>query len=381
MKTIGYIIFAGFYYLYRFFCRVNPQKVFCIMTHDSGRDGNIGSLVEFLKQQKEGYSFHYISRSEKSRLMSFGILKGKVSFFLVKPYHLARSAFILLDNAFLPMAYISFRKNVRVIQLWHGTGSIKKFGQDVNSGRLKELEKRANSRITHLIVSSDTIKKIYANSFGVSLDKVYTYGLPRTDIFFDKSKLQERSQAFYKQYPQLAGKRLLLYAPTFRDNEAEENRSIRDIYKIAGSLPDYILLLRLHPYVADAYEKAEQQAAERADNIVSVSSYPDLNTLLVVADYLITDYSSIVFEYSLLNKPMIFYAYDLEEFQNCGRGFYYDYESYVPGPVAKNIDELLELIRNNHVSNDKIQDFVTDSYKYLDGRASERIYNNIFKGL
>lgn len=379
MKTIAYIIFAGFYYLYRLFCRVKPQKVFCIMTHDSGRDGNIPSLVEYLKQQKEDYSFHYISRADKSRLKSFGILKGKLSFFLVKPYHLATSAFILLDNIFLPMAYMRFRKNVKVIQLWHGTGSIKKFGQDVNSGRLKELEKQANSRTTHLIVNSDSTKSIYAAAFGISPDKLYTYGLPRTDILFDKQKLLERAQDFYRQYPRLAGKKLLLYAPTFRDSKEDEDKSVADIYKIAKSLPDYVLLLRLHPHIAAAYEKAEQQAVEKADNLVSVSSYPDINTLLVAADCLITDYSSIVYEYCLLNKPMIFYAYDLEKFEKEGRGFYHAYETYVPGPLAKNIDELVALIRNNHSSDDKIRDFVTDSYNYVDGKASERIYNYIFK--
>lgn len=379
MKTVGYLVFAGFYYIFRLFCRVKPKKVFCIMTHDSGRDGNIGALVEYLKQQKEGYSFHYIRKSEKNRLMSFHIMKGKVSFFIVKPYHLATSSYVLLDNVFLPMAYISFRKNVRIIQLWHGTGTIKRFGQDVNTGRLKELEKRANGRMTHLIVNSDSIKSIYAGAFGVSQDKVYTYGLPRTDILFDMTKLKERAQDFYKQYPRLAGKKLILYAPTFRDNESKDNRAISDIYKIARSLPDYVIMFRLHPFVARAFEDAEQHAVKKADNIISVSSYPDINTLLIVADCLITDYSSVIFEYCLLNKPMIFYAYDLEEFCKSGRGFYRSYEEYVPGPVAKNIEELTELIRNNHLQADKIRNFVAEHYKYLDGKSSERIYNNIFK--
>ena len=379
MKTIGYLIFAGFYYIYRFFCRVSPKKVFCIMTHDPGRDGNIGALVEYLKDKKEGYSFHYIKKAERNELKNLRIMKGKVSFFVVKPYHLATSSFVLLDNVFLPMAYISFPKRVKVIQLWHGTGTIKRFGQDANTGRLKILEKRANSRLTHLIVNSDATKALYAKAFGVSSGKVYTYGLPRTDILFDKQKLKERAQEFFVQYPQLAGKKLILYAPTFRDDEKEENRAIRDIYKISRSLPDYTILLRLHPFVAKAFEEAERKASQRADNIVSVSSYPEINTLLVVADLLITDYSSVVFEYCLLHKPMIFYAYDLEEFAKSGRGFYRPYEEYVPGPVAKSMEELLEIIESKNFSTDKIQDFIIEHYKYLDGKSSERIYNNIFK--
>jgi len=353
------------------------MKVFCVVTHDAGRDGNIGALVEYLKQ-REGFSFHYIGKSDRSNLKSFRIIKGKLSFFIAKPYQLATSAFVLLDNVFLPMAYIRFRKNVKVIQLWHGTGTIKRFGQDVNTGRLKVLEKRANEKITHLIVSSDSTKTIYEKAFGVSPDKVYTYGLPRTDIFFDRHKMIERVKEFYRQYPELAGKKLILYAPTFRDDEKGESRAISHIYKMSESLQDYIILLRLHPFVAKAFERAEQQAASRAENIVSVSSYPDINTLLLVADLLITDYSSVIFEYCLLNKPMVFYAYDLDEFRAKGRGFYENYEEYVPGPVVKNMDDLVDLIRNNQLSTDKLQDFVAKSYKYLDGKSSERIYRYIF---
>jgi len=378
LKTIGYLIFAGFYYLYRLFCPVDPKKVFCIMTHDPGRDGNVFALVEYLKQQKEGFAFHYIGKADAGNAKSLRIMRGKLSFFIVKPYHLATASYVLLDNVFMPMAYLRFRREVKLIQLWHGTGTIKRFGQDVNSGRLGKLERKANSRLTHLIVSSDATKAIYAGAFGVSQDKVYTYGLPRTDILFDRQRLLERSVEFYRQYPQLAGKKLILYAPTFRDNEKGESRAISDIYKISRSLPDYTILLRLHPHVAKAFERAEQQAAEKSENLVSVSSYPDVNTLLIVADCLITDYSSIIFEYSLLNKPMIFYAYDLEEFGKMGRGFYREFEEYVPGPVVRNIDELVALIRNNQLTTDKLHDFVTEHFKYLDGHSCERIYRNIF---
>lgn len=378
MKTIGYLIFAGFYYLYRLFCPVNHKKVFCIMTHDSGRDDNVFALAEYLKQQKEGYTFHYIGKTDSASAKSLHIMRGKLSFFIVKPYHLATASYVLLDNVFLPMAYINFRKEVKLIQLWHGTGTIKRFGQDVNKGRLGKLEKKANNRLTHLIVSSEATKAIYAKAFGIDEDKVFTYGLPRTDILLDRNRLQKRAVEFYRQYPQLAGKRLILYAPTFRDNERGDCRAITDIYKISRSLPDYIILLRLHPHVAKVFEKAEQLAAGRSENLVSVSSYPDINTLLLVADCLITDYSSIIFEYCLLNKPMIFYAYDLEEFDKMGRGFYRNYKEYVPGPVAGNIDELVALIRNDRLPTDKLQNFVEEHYKYLDGRSCERIYRNIF---
>ncbi|HHU73193.1 MAG TPA: hypothetical protein GXZ28_01010 [Clostridiales bacterium] len=380
MKIIGYLIFTFFYHTFWLFCRVKPKKVFAIMTHDESLDGNVGQVVDFLKEKEEGYRFHYLTKKDRQISGNIQGLKGIISFFVMKPYHLARSEVILMDNVFLPMAYMKMRKSVKVIQLWHGTGTIKKFGQDVNTGSLKKLEKRANHRITHLIVNSEETKRIYSRAFGIPLDKVYVLGLPRTDIFFSEEMIKERREQFFAQFPNLKNKRLLLYAPTFRDEESKQPKIALDTKLIGEELKDYALLLRLHPFVEEAYRR-EGESANRIDgsNIISMTGYPDINTLLLVSDYLITDYSSIIFDYCLQGKPMIFYAYDLEEFSNQGRGFYHPYEHLVPGPVVKNTEEIIELIKKDQFDLDRIEDFKRKQYRYLDGKSTERLYLHILK--
>lgn len=379
MKIIGYLIFAGFYYIFRFFCPVKKKKVFGIMTHDGSRDGNVGALVEYLKEQGEGYSFEFIKKTDRNMVKNLHMIQGKLSFFITKPFHLATSEFVLLDNVFLPMAYMKFRKKVRVIQLWHGTGTIKRFGQDVNTGKLKDLEKKANSRITHLIVNSEETREQYAGSFGVPLNKVFIEGLPRTDLFFHQIRKEERKQKFYQQHPELDGKKLILYAPTFRDYEKENPKLTLDTEKLSRELPkDYVVLLRLHPFVTEAF-KDKGNNNHLQENVLSMSSYADINTLLLVADYLITDYSSVIFEYCLLEKPMIFYAYDLEEFSDHGRGFYRTYEEYVPGPIVTNTAGIIDLINKNQFDIEKIKTFKNKNYKYLDGKSAERLYLHIFQ--
>ncbi len=351
------------------------------MTHDASRDGNVGILIEYLKQQQEGYTFEYLKKEEKSLAKNLHILKGKLSFFVTKPYHLATSEYILLDNVFLPMAYLKLRKKVRVIQLWHGTGTIKKFGQDVNTGNLKELELRANQRITHLIVNSKRTKLEYASAFGVKEDKIFIYGLPRTDLFFDQDKMEQRKREFYKQYPNLIGKKLVLYAPTFRDQEIKHPKLMLDT-KLLEDMEhsNFVFLFRLHPFVEKAHEKLWNQLSQqdKGSNIVSMSSYPDISTLLLVADYLITDYSSVIFEYCLLEQPILFYAYDLEEFSEHGRGFYQNYQEYVPGPIVTNTKEIIKLLEEDQFNLDQIRCFKGSNYQYLDGKASKRIHQNIF---
>lgn len=380
MKTIGYLIFAGFYYIFHLLCRVQPKKVFAIMTHDASTSGNVGVMIEFLRGRKEGYTFQFIRKEDRKSVKNFGAWKQKISFFISKPYHLATSEYVLLDNVFLPMAYLRFAKNVAVIQLWHGTGTIKRFGQDVNTGHLRKLEKKANSRVTHLIVNSEDTKQEYAQSFGIEEDRVFIYGMPRTDLFFDRKIMEEKRSEFYQQYPELREKKLVLYAPTFRDQEKDRPKLALDTTYLSDNLPeDYVILLRLHPFVVEAITQDDFGKNSKGARVISMSSYPDVNTLLLVSDYLITDYSSVMFEYCLREKPIIFYAYDLEQFSDHGRGFYRNYEAYVPGPVVKSTGEILELFNKQEFDLERIHAFVQSNYRYLDGKSAERLYQNIFR--
>lgn len=381
MKRIGYGIFAVIYYFYRLFGR-KPNRIFCIMTHDSGKDSSVGSVVEYLKKQKETYEFYYLKKEERKNVdMGLGKIKAQLSFFLIKPYYLATSSYVFMDNCFLPMAYIRFPKEVKVVQLWHGTGTIKKFGQDANEGQLKELERKCNKTITHLIVNSSYIKGIYQHSFGLPKEKIYVLGIPRTDTLFQKDKQEQQLNEFYKDFPQLKDKKIILYAPTFRDQEVGHTQLHLDLDLVERELPtDWVLLLKLHPFVAEEFSTTRQYYNKDGEIcIYNVSDYKDVNPLLLTSHTLVTDYSSIIFEYCILGKPMIFYAYDLESFSEDGRGFYEDYDAYVPGPVVRSTEQLLKAIREQSFEAEKVTEFKKKSFAYLDGQSAKRFYETIMK--
>lgn len=379
MKTAGYLVFAAVYYICRLIFKVDSKKVFCIMTHDGSEDSSVGVIVSYLKTLNCGYHFEYIRKQDANAGKGKAGLRGMASFFLVKPFHLATAGNILEDNIFLPMAYLKFRSSVNVVQLWHGTGTIKKFGQSVNTGRLGKLEKRANQTITHLIVNSLYTKKLYMHAFGVSEENVYVLGLPRTDIMFDQRKKEAAIGKFYQEYPELMGKRILLYAPTFRDREKDNPRIELDFsYFIEHLSGDEVLIVRFHPHVGAAFDLQWGKMGITDDRIMNLSGYENLGTLLFVSDLLITDYSSIIFEYCILERPMVFYAYDLDAFSLEGRGFYEKYEEYVPGPVVKTTEELIEAIHFEASSKDRIQEFRDSHFSYLDGQSTERVVKQIF---
>lgn len=345
------------------------------MTHDDGDSGNVRLVENKLKKENKGYYFNRITKTEVESVKK---LTHIINFFFVRPYQLARAKVILMDNVFMPMAYIRIRKNVKAVQLWHGTGTIKKFGQDANTGRLKKLEKRANRNITHLIVNNENTAKLYAKAFGIDKDRVYPAGLPKTDDIFYRMKKVHQSginidkNNVYGKYNISEDKKLILYAPTFRDDNLSSDKTLKQVEELAVKLPkNYVLGLRLHPFVARMASKRNLQ------NVYNFSDEKDLSSLIMAVDILITDYSSIIFEYCITEKPMIFFAYDLEDFSDNGRGFYEDYESYVPGPVAGTVDEVIDIIEKEKYSEEKIRKFNADNFPNLDGRATDRIINII----
>lgn len=366
IKKIGYYLYAAFFTLFRLF-PVNPDKVFMVATHDDSEEGNIGIVANEIRKLMPEKKMVFLTKKD-------GINKP-FSFFVVKAFHMATSAVIFMDNHFLPMAYTSFSKKTKVVQLWHGTGTIKKFGLDAEKGETRKLAEKANMRTTHLIVGSERTKEQYHTAFGIPKEKIYITGLPRTDRMLDKEDLSEKRERFYEEYPGLREKRIILYAPTFRDDEVEHPEIALDLAQLQKDLPqDTVFLLRLHPHVAEKLEFAKWES----DKIRNVSCYRGVTTLMAVADMLITDYSSIVYEYCLLEKPICFYAYDLDEFAREGRDFYEDYRSFVPGPVVENQDALTEFCKKKDYDMSNVVSFVKDNYSYTDKNAVNRLFELIF---
>lgn len=359
-KILGYILFASFYRIGCIF-PAKRKRFFCVMTHDDSVESPVGVLITEIKKREPEAEFIRFTKQSRGNI---------IELFFRMPLKLAASRTVLMDNEFLPLAYVNLRKGTKVVQLWHGTGTIKKFGHDISQGKMLDIVKRADAKITHLIVNSDYTGQLYQHVFGVDESKVYVTGIPRTDMLFDKELLALNQAGFFNEYKELKGKKLVLYAPTFRDNETDNPGMQLDIKQWEERIDDdTVLMLRMHPYVADRYESSKVNSKK----IINMSKYPNLNTLLSVSDILITDYSSIIFEYVVFDRPIIFFAYDLDKFENDDRGFYENYRDYVPGAVVKTTEELIEIIKNKDDYHEKRKEFFHQSYKYTDGKSTDRL--------
>jgi teichoic acid glycerol-phosphate primase len=297
-------------------------------------------------------------------------------------YHLATSKVIVIDNYYGFLASTPFRKGVECIQLWHAAGAIKKFGLKDPSNPFRS--KRANNRFKQvyrhfhkIAVGSEGLAQIYYEAFGVQDLHILRLGIPRTDLFYDKEKIQSLKTRLTSSIPDIKEKKVLLYAPTYREADLHQfqlHLNIEKLYEQFSST--HILLIKLHR----AIQNDKNLEEDYPGFVYDLSHYPNLNDLLVVTDCLITDYSSVPFEYSILEKPMIFFPYDLAEYSK-ERGFWEKYEEFVPGPIAYNTEEIIDIIKLNSFNKQRVVDFKNHWNMYSKGKSSDAFARYIYKKL
>ena len=295
----------------------------------------------------------------------------------------ATAKYIFINDASTAVAAIPLRKETKLIQVWHACGAFKKFGlstADLLFGDdAKEQARHPNYRNQTLVtVSSPEVCWAYEEAMGIPKESgvVQPLGISRTDVFYDTEFLEKARQRVDAVFPAASGKKIILYAPTFRGRVKQavspDKLDIRAFKKQLGS--EYVLLVKHHPFVQHPPVIPE----DCRDFALDVTKLLEIDELLSAADICISDYSSLVFEYSLFEKPMIFFAYDLEEYFDW-RGFYYDYNELAPGLIAKTNEEMLSYIKDidNRFDKKAVQDFRYKFMRSCDGNATKRILENV----
>lgn len=297
---------------------------------------------------------------------------------------LATAKYVFMDEATNIMGNFKTREETVITQLWHGCGAFKKFGYstaDAIFGATRdEMNKYPfNRNYTNVTVSSPEVIWAYEEAMNYTHESgvVKALGSSRTDIFYDEDFIKASYNALYELMPEAQGKKVILYAPTFRGRVARaKTPEILNVELLKYVLSDeYVLITKHHPLVRkrpEIPENCEGFAKDLTDDL-------SIEELLCVSDICVSDYSSLVFEYSLFEKPMAFLAHDLDTFFDW-RGFYYDYYELAPGPVVKNTIELLDFILNIETQFDKnrVKDFREKFMSSCDGHATKRIIDVTF---
>lgn len=299
-------------------------------------------------------------------------------------YYLARAGF-WINNQNFP-SYLKKRKGTTYIQTWHGT-PLKKMLFDIENiqGRTEGYLERVYDAIKnwdYLISPSPYSSAAFKSAFHYK-GEILEIGYPRNDIFFKKG-IEQISSKVRQKLNLPNDKKVILYAPTFRDNLTEGNNKFKfnlnmDLKALNDQLGDqYILLMRMHVVISKGLELPE----DMKEFVYNVSSYPDIQELLLISDILMTDYSSVMFDFANTQKPMLFFTYDLEEYKNDIRGFYMDFEEEAPGPLLFNTDDIINAVKNiNRVEKEYKKKYEKFRMKYCpleDGNATKRLVQRFF---
>ena len=363
MKRLLYGLFALLFNVSRFLLPLKTGRIAFVSMHNEDCTDSLGAVM--VEVQSRGYETALLSRRDLENVRTHPL--NTLRFFFVGARKLATAEAVFLNDNFMPMGSLRFRKAVTVTQLWHAEGVFKKFGLSMPQPEdVRSREIAGNRKLTHVVCSSKAVAPYYAEAFGVSEAQVLPLGAPRADVLLRPGAKGAAQKKLFAAFPALAGKKLVLYAPTFRD-AIEDNDALLQKVDTAAFRARFgesaALLVRLHPQIHP--EKRQLSGA------TDVTAYADVPTLVLACDALITDYSSICMDFALLQKPCVFFAFDLERYK-AARDFYFDYEAYVPGPVVADFAAALDALESQP-DPAKLQAFRSFNFDYFDCGSAARV--------
>jgi CDP-glycerol glycerophosphotransferase len=299
-------------------------------------------------------------------------------------YYLARAGYWISNQNF--PYYVTRRPKAVYLQTWHGT-PLKRMLHDVDQvhGRDDGYRTRVSTMVRQwsaLISPSPFATEAFRSAFRYDGEILET-GYPRNDVFSspDADRIAAMVRRRYNIRP---AQRVVLYAPTFRDDQTAQPGRFEfelpiDLQRWHDEFGDNsVLLLRMHASVRSRFRIPKHLR----DSVIDVSGYAEVQDLLVASDLLITDYSSVFFDYAALHRPILFYAYDLDHYRDVLRGFYLDYEAEVPGAIVRTQDDLLAALHDLDEVDAPYQetrdDFLKQFAPWDDGLATYRVVDEIF---
>lgn len=287
-------------------------------------------------------------------------------------YLLATSEIILLDDYFAMLGNIDIAGRTKIIQLWHAGSGFKSVGFSRFGNDGSPSLDNAHRVYTYAITGSQHLVPVYAEAFGIEPEAVIPTGLPRVDWFLDEDRTRAFMKEFFAEYPALQGKRIVLFAPTFRGRSIKTafyDYSLIDfegLYEATG--PDTVVLFRMHHFVTQPIGIPP----EFSDRFFDFTTYERGLELLHVTDLLITDFSSIIYEYSLLNRPMLFFVPDKVNYA-ATRGFHRDFDETAPGRVCESFDEVIRAIADDDYELPKVANFREENFDRVDTGSADRV--------
>ena len=346
LNRIGKVFGNIFSLIIRCFTRVHKGRMMCWAYTFKQYSCNPRYLTEHLLENNTEFEIFWVFRGNVD---TSGVDKRIkcVRYKSLRYFLLVNTAEFFITNARTDpyRIYWHKRKGQKYVMLWHGGVALKRIEKDAEAQLSYSYLKKAkiDSKVCDLMVSGCRFQTSLLKEKFWYDGEILERGIPRNDVFFDKARHPEMKERICHKYGISPDSRIVLYAPTFRRNKSIEpyridwSRVVPELRKIYDT-EKISILLRLHPNLIG---KADASSLINDESVIDVTRYHDMQELLCVSDLLITDYSSSMFDITMLKKPCMLYATDIEKYN---RGYYFDFAE-LPFPLARNEEELIGNIR------------------------------------
>ena len=383
-KTIHFIYSC----VYKFI-KVDEKTVIFISFHGRGYSDNPKAIYEQMKQDArfQDYTFIWAIKHHKSKQASVQGAKVIEYFSIPYFYYMSKAKYWVI-NCKMPQ-YIRKKEEQVYLQTWHGT-PLKRLAHDIHVSKDTTFYRSEMSaeemyhtydvdvaRYNYMISPNPFCTDVFQSAFAIDRKRLIETGYPRNDILSNYT--QEQVLAIKQRLHIPLDKKVILYAPTWRDNQYVASgytfKLEADFRKWKEALSEeYVVIFKPHYLIIN--DSANDKELEGF--LFNVDAKEDISSLYIVADTLITDYSSVFFDYAILNRPMYFYMYDIENYREELRGFYIDIYKDIPGDIYEQEDAMLKAIKQGTYDFDRLAKFNAYFNVHEDGKASQRVIDIMF---
>lgn len=293
---------------------------------------------------------------------------------------IAKASVIIVDDHIPFFDNFLLDRDVVLIQIWHAGAGFKGVGYSRWGHYGCPGIFSCHRQYTYCISPSKAIRHFFSEQFGILDEQIIPTGMARMDSYMDPDVRKETTERIYRDYPMLKDKKVVLFAPTYRGQNRKtayypyELIDFDGLYRYAQE-KDAVVLFKMHPWVPGDVPIDEKYA----DRFLSMNTYPNINELFYVTDLLITDYSSSMYEFLLMKKPMLFFPFDKNQY-SVSRGFHRDYDSNVPGKICYTFDELLSAMNAEDYEFEKVQEMLSKYFDNVDTHNCDRIIDWLVLG-
>lgn len=387
-KWVGKMIRILYRWTYKL-VKVDPKLVIFIEFHGRGYSDNPRAIYEAMRQDPrfEGYRFIWFIKKHKQKQITIPGAEVKEYFSFSYFYYMFKAKYWII-NCKMP-DYIAKKEEQVYLQTWHGT-PLKRLAHDIEAAEDMTFYRSAVSfaqmtqsydidvaRYNYMISPNRFCTEVFQSAFRIQRERLIETGYPRNDFICNTTK--EEMERLKEKYQLPKDKKIVLYAPTWRDNSYvasgytfELKADFHKWKEILGE--EYIVVFKPHYLIINTYEKDSSLQGF----LYSIPAEADIRELYVISDMLITDYSSVFFDYAILKRPIYFYMYDIEEYANDLRGFYLDIHKDLPGDIYTNEDELLAAVKQDAYDETAYQAFYERFCSCEDGKAAKRVIDIVF---